>query len=229
MKHLPEGILIFPDFATKAKKTSGSGSPALLDKPAKAPTKTKGRKGKGKRKLAKLDADKHFWANVSRKNPDGCHTWTGKIDPTNGYGRLWNIEGMPYAHRLAWTLAHGRKVPKGKLVRHTCDNTLCMNPDHLEVGTQKQNMQDCVDRGRHGKRKLKPADVHEILRLCYERGLKYNAIGKKFGVSPQHVMRICKGTRRAKDTRELLAKYLAPKNPPHIHFKGTGSAAEARA
>lgn len=71
-----------------------------------------------------------------------CKLWEG---PTNsvGYGRL----GHAYVHRLAYEKAHGA-IPKGLVVRHTCDNSLCINPEHLVIGTQAENMQDAATRGR---------------------------------------------------------------------------------
>lgn len=54
------------------------------------------------------------------------------------------------AHRLSWEWTHKQKIPKGKLVRHRCDNRLCINPEHLLLGTQQDNIMDMVGRGRHG-------------------------------------------------------------------------------
>jgi HNH endonuclease len=53
-------------------------------------------------------------------------------------------------HRYTWEQTHKRKVPKGWVVRHKCDVTLCINPKHLVIGTQRDNAMDAVKRGRHG-------------------------------------------------------------------------------
>ncbi len=88
---------------------------------------------------------------------DYCWQWTG--------GAMQGGRGMRYgypvvngkhvlAHRLAWELSHNRKIPKGKLVRHRCDNSLCINPEHLVLGTQHDNAMDAVKRGRHGNSRI---------------------------------------------------------------------------
>lgn len=79
----------------------------------------------------------------------GCWIWIGKADH-NGYG-LFNITstGNPVmAHRLCYELTKG-EIPKGLHLLHSCDTPPCINPAHLKPGTQKKNMQECVDRGRH--------------------------------------------------------------------------------
>ena len=85
-----------------------------------------------------------FWNKVEKSN--GCWTWIGAAVP-RGYGRFyWN--GKPrYAHRVSLELA-GRAVPEGAVVMHTCDNPRCVNPKHLKVGTQSENMRDASRKGR---------------------------------------------------------------------------------
>jgi hypothetical protein len=86
-----------------------------------------------------------------------CILWVGatiRDKKGNLYGYP-SSHGKHYlAHREAWEMAHGRKIPKGKVVRHTCDVTLCVNPKHLLIGTQSQNMMDSVKRGRHGNSRI---------------------------------------------------------------------------
>ena len=53
-----------------------------------------------------------------------------------------------YAHRIAWQLTHGA-IPKGMFVLHRCDNPPCVNPAHLFIGTQRDNLRDCFAKGRH--------------------------------------------------------------------------------
>lgn len=89
--------------------------------------------------------DVRFWAKVEKS--DCCWNWTGK--PNNGYGMIGDTSGkMIYAHRFSWELHNGSKVPSGLVVRHKCDNKMCVNPDHLEIGTQKDNIADMINRGR---------------------------------------------------------------------------------
>ena len=80
---------------------------------------------------------------------NGCIVWTGARN-ARGYGRVStatipNLPKVTYAHRVAYYLATG-ETPA--LLRHTCDNPPCCNPDHLLPGTQQDNMRDAVERGR---------------------------------------------------------------------------------
>ena len=83
-----------------------------------------------------------------------CWSWSGAKD-SKGYGTLSNrdrgVSSPEKAHRVSYE-KHNGEIPKGMIVRHKCDNPECTNPEHLEVGTQKDNMQDCSKRGRLNKK-----------------------------------------------------------------------------
>lgn len=107
-----------------------------------------------------------LWKNVIKgEKPDDC--WIFKLKP--------NKEGYPYlkkdgkeerVSRLMWELHNGKTIPEGLVIRHTCDHPWCVNPLHLLVGTQSENIQDCVKRGRHkGNRTLTLEQVEEIRKL----------------------------------------------------------------
>lgn len=68
----------------------------------------------------------------------GCHLWTGGTDPT-GYGRFYLDGRMAYAHRVAVELHQG-PIPAGMVVDHLCRVRNCVNPEHLEVVTQRENL-----------------------------------------------------------------------------------------
>lgn len=76
-----------------------------------------------------------------------CLEWSkGRFD--KGYGAVWHQGKLWRAHRLAWTLIHG-PIPAGAVVRHSCDNPPCINPDHLLTGSHADNIADKFKRGRH--------------------------------------------------------------------------------
>lgn len=88
------------------------------------------------------------------KTDGGCWIWKGQPD-ARGYGVFSlvkdGIKGSRRryirAHRWSWEDANGRQIPQGMLVRHLCNCKLCVNPDHLEIGTHEENIQDSIDGG----------------------------------------------------------------------------------
>lgn len=98
----------------------------------------------------------------------GCWIWEHGVG-SHGYG-LFALSGAKYtAHRFSYQY-HCGEIPEGLNILHSCDNRLCVNPDHLRVGTQKDNATDSVVRGRtargerSGSAKLGPSDVVKIRR-----------------------------------------------------------------
>jgi len=88
-----------------------------------------------------------FWAKVQRT--EECWLWTGSCG-RNGYGhigRAGHEGGWELAHRLSWVL-HNGEIPAESHVLHRCDNPPCVRPDHLFLGTHKDNMRDMVAKGR---------------------------------------------------------------------------------
>ena len=79
--------------------------------------------------------------------PNGCLDWIGHTY-TNGYGRISVGGRWQSAHRVSYELHHG-EIPKGLIVRHSCDRPICVAPEHLLVGTFADNTRDCIERGRH--------------------------------------------------------------------------------
>ena len=88
--------------------------------------------------------ENRFWAKVQKSS--GCWLWTGT---TNGKQRaMFTMDGKPrIAARVVLALC-GVDVPKDRLVCHHCDNPMCVKPEHLFIGTTKDNALDAVSKGR---------------------------------------------------------------------------------
>lgn len=102
-----------------------------------------------------------------------CWAWTGHKD-RDGYGITWVKPKTIKAHRLIFNLIRG-PIPSGMLVCHKCDNPGCVNPEHLFLGSNSENIQDSISKGRWAcgeskcGSKLTDGDVKEIRRL-YDSG-----------------------------------------------------------
>lgn len=137
-----------------------------------------------------------FWAKVDKTGD--CWVWTGAT-ARNGYG-VFRIDGRNVgAHRFSFHLATG--ITPGELdVLHACDNPPCVQPDHLFLGTQRDNMADMHAKGRgfipppnprcgeaNNYAKLTWVQVLEIRSLYALGGLTYNRIGARYGIAGEHV------------------------------------------
>ena len=122
-----------------------------------------------------------------------CWRWTAAIG-AGGYGVSHWGRDVETAPRTAYRLFRGWSVPKGKVLRHTCDNRWCVNPDHLVVGTYRENLEDAVAAGRRTdiRRLLTPIDVMEIKRLI-KAGKKQKEVAVQFNCSQGHISRLMSG------------------------------------
>lgn len=130
----------------------------------------------------------------------GCWLWLGTVNGS-GYGKMRVNYAQWSAHRLSYHL-HKGTIPDGMLICHRCDNRLCVNPDHLFLGTHQDNNQDCAAKGRSYGYKtrgeanpatnLTDAAVKEIVRRRLS-GDRLKPLAKSFGVSPQAICNIMKG------------------------------------
>ncbi len=141
------------------------------------------------------DMTSRFMSHVMFGASD-CWYWVGSTDDL-GYGRFsYSTENK--AHRAAFRIFKG-DIPQGMKVLHKCDTRCCVNPEHLTLGTQKQNMQDMVAKGRnrcvpqHGEKnpmsRLTRAQVEEIRRRVAE-GETQRSMCAIFNVSPMTINRI---------------------------------------
>lgn len=136
-----------------------------------------------------------FWSKVDRRDEDACWPWSAAKDK-DGYGHFAMDDMQARAHRASFMIATRSQVPSGMSVCHSCDNPACVNPAHLFLGTQRDNMRDKVAKGRQPKgervhnAKLSESVVREI-RDAYARGnVTQQALGDRFGVTRRHIGRI---------------------------------------
>jgi len=134
-----------------------------------------------------------FWYNTMPITESGCLIWMGYT--SKGYGMTSYRGKVQRAHRVAWMETNG-EIPKGVVVCHKCDTPSCINPGHLFLGTQKDNITDMINKGRgllrgseHAAAKLNEADVRKIKKD--NRGP--TAISNDYCISPSTVCDIRSG------------------------------------
>lgn len=139
-----------------------------------------------------MSMEERFWKRVEKT--DGCWLWTGsKAGGRDGrYGTIRETgpsRKSAYTHRYSYELHHG-PIPDGHVVMHTCDVPACVNPDHLLLGTQGDNVKDMDAKGRRvNTQKITDADRSEIIRRALA-GEKQRSIADDFGVSRDWVARL---------------------------------------
>lgn len=166
----------------------------------------------------------NFYRKVSQPDLNGCHNWDGS-KRSDGYGQFWINPYVEKAHRVALEMT-GSFVPIGMMVLHSCvGNPSCVNPAHLRIGNQKENMHDRKAQGRHisnlhperlarGERhgskthpeKILRGDAHASTKISEAkvaelRAIRYIGISQRkaaliFGISQSHVGRIWNGIDR---------------------------------
>lgn len=132
-----------------------------------------------------------FWSKVDVRGPDDCWNWTACCFNT-GYGYFY-LNGKHWlAHRISWMMVHC-SIPKRMHVCHHCDNSKCVNPRHLFLGTNAMNLADMVRKGRQGGAKLMPEQIRKIRTLYATGKFSQNRIAIAFGVSQTNVRHIVRG------------------------------------
>lgn len=150
---------------------------------------------RGKKKGWNGTFEERFWRRV--KKLDGCWIWQGSL--SQNYGRLTlDDRRKAFAHRYSYELAYGH-IPEGLCVLHKCDNPPCVRPDHLFLGTRKDNRADCVSKNRQAKgetdgyHKLTAREVVQIREqyklspLGTPGAYSLKGIAKRFRISKQTV------------------------------------------
>lgn len=131
----------------------------------------------------------------------GCWEWTAAKN-NKGYGQLNVQNKRMLVHRLSYEV-HNGPIPDGLVVRHKCDNPSCINPEHLEVGTHKDNMQDMIKRNRGNWKPVKGSAV-SVSKLTEDQVIEIRAryvritcgttfLAKEYGVSSTVIHNIIRG------------------------------------
>lgn len=122
-----------------------------------------------------------FWSKAHRPDADdSCWTWFRAVNE-DGYGHflLRKGGGSVGAHRVAYALANGGVIPAGGVVCHRCDTPACIRPEHLFLGTQLDNIRDCIAKGRHKRTR---GEQHHKARLDEQKVREIRAAEKRPGL-----------------------------------------------
>jgi hypothetical protein len=171
--------------------------------------------------MTKINIEQRFMNKVNKNVDTGCWEWVACTDEC-GYGEFKIDGNSRHAHRVSWELFIG-EIPEKMEVCHTCDNPPCVNPDHLFLGTHKENMADMVKKGRYVKgkiykgiesfhrgslspcAKLTEDNVIEIVNRV-DNGEAMYSLAKEFGVSYNTIRQIITGKRWGWLTGHILQK-----------------------
>lgn len=151
-----------------------------------------------------MSLSERFWSKVKITSPTGCWLWCGSHPHTTGrYGMIAVKGKYIMAHRVAWELTNGT-IPTGMLVCHKCDVPPCVNPSHLFLGTPKDNVRDCIQKGRFNSTnrakgvdcflaKLNDESVKKIREDYHSGCATADEIAKRFGVSQSTISSLVRG------------------------------------
>ena len=147
-----------------------------------------------------------FWSKVDKNSANGCWLWTGA--KVRGYGKLKLAGKTMRAHRVSYELAHGH-IADGMDVLHKCDVPACVNPDHLFLGTDVENMADACAKGRKGQK----LTAEDVLAIRADQS-KQKDIARRYGIRQDMVSRIKSGhywkhvSKDCRETGPLLQRKL---------------------
>lgn len=133
-----------------------------------------------------------------RVSDKGCWEWQGATNHS-GYGTIYADGKVRKTHRLSYEFSKG-PIPDGIDVLHQCDNPLCINPDHLFLGTRADNVKDAASKNRlplnerHWNTKLSVEDVSNIRKSTLTKA----ELAREYKVNRSTIVRVINGTRRSK-------------------------------
>lgn len=168
----------------------------------------------------------HFWYGVEiKEDNNACWEWKRGLATTKDigqYGVIWFDGKKHKAHRIAWVVSRG-PIEGEMFVCHKCDNPKCCNPQHLFLGTPKDNVADCLNKGRahkeSGSRRYNAKLTEEVIAILKAEApyRKYGwgvAMAKKYGVAPTAINNVIAGRR----WRQIGDPNPIPAiSSPHVH------------
>jgi hypothetical protein len=158
----------------------------------------KGRKTTKRYKRAKT-ADDRFFEKIEFIPFHACWEWIG-VRNNWGYGYFYENQEKITAHRWSYQRFNG-PIPASMVIMHTCDNPGCVRPEHLRLGTKKDNSQDSVKKGRAPKgTKRVSADVRKIIVKAFLAGIPTTKIAEMCEVTPGTVRHHVEGLVTRKDS-----------------------------
>lgn len=149
----------------------------------------------------KTDLIGRFWEKVRRSSKNACWVWTAsRLKASGGYGQIRTAGAgskMIKAHRLSWII-HNGPIPTGMCVLHRCDNPPCVNPRHFFLGTNVENTEDSVMKGRRAKgeriaRATTTARQAREVKRRRKDGQKSSEIARELGLTKDVVYQIVRG------------------------------------
>jgi len=149
-----------------------------------------------------MQPEDRFWSHAPDRPPWGCWLWRGATNG-KGYGVVRWDGHQRSAHRVSWSIRTGSEVPRGLYVCHHCDVPNCVNPDHLFVGSPRDNTLDQIAKGRHTNRE----------KLHCLRGHPFSVENTRVGKDGRY----CRQCQRERQALERAARGCGPHHRAKTH------------
>ncbi len=143
----------------------------------------------GSKNKDRLSLKDRIFSKIEVNKTNGC--WEMKLTKYHRYPQIQIGKKSVRAHRVSFEIFNDKKIPPDKFCLHKCDNTKCVNPEHLFLGTLRENMQDMIKKGRNrynppvgircAQHKLNENQVLEIRKL-FKKGMNQAELSKKYKV-----------------------------------------------